>query len=268
MVEVETLTPAKRRLVAYVRVSSQEQVRKGAGLAVQEADCRRWAIGAGYRVVRVHTDEGVSGAGDFAARPGLVAVVDAIRSGQAAGVVVQRLDRIARDLIAQEAFLAEVRKAGGQVFSTSDAEALMLQDDPRDPSRTLVRQFMGALSQYERALTRLRLQAGRDAKAARGGYAGGRPPLGMRAQAGRLVLDAAEQSAIVRAVECRSVGRSWREIAAILQDEGYRTKDGHERWHPETVRRLVRRVDPDDDLQEPGPWNGHDVDPDAIPSGQ
>jgi hypothetical protein len=36
-----------------------------------------------------------------------------------------------------------------------------------------------------------------------GGYVGGRPPIGMKAQAGALVTDAREQSAIFRAVELR-----------------------------------------------------------------
>lgn len=260
------LAPAARRLVAYVRVSSAEQVKKGSGLKVQEAECRRWAVDNGYRVVRVHSDEGASGSGDYAARPGLVAVVEEVRAGRVAGVVVQRIDRIARDLIAQEAFLAEVRRAGGRVFSTSEAESTLLDDDSRDPGRTLVRQFMGALSQYERALTRLRLDGGRRAKKAAGGYAGGRPPMGMRAAGGALVADAREHSAIVRAVELRSVGRSWRQVAAILSDEGYRTKDGLERWHPETVRRMVRRVDPDDALRRP--WGDTEDAGGTVPSGQ
>lgn len=238
------ITPAARRLVVYVRVSTKEQARRGAGLAVQEAECRAWAKDNGYRVVRVHADEGVSGTLDAPLRPGLLAALVDVREHRAAGVLVQRVDRLARDLVAQEAFLAEIRKAGGAVLSTSAAERDLLTEDPGDPTRVLVRQFLGALSQYEAAITRMRLAAGRERKRQAGGYVGGRPSLGLRAEAGRLVADAREQSAVVRMLELRRAGYSLREVAGVLSDEGYLTKDGHEHWHPETVRRTIERVDP------------------------
>ena len=47
---------------------------------------------------------------------------------------------------------------GAEVFSTSDAEQGYLQDDPSDPSRKLIRQVLGAVAEYERAMIRLRLR--------------------------------------------------------------------------------------------------------------
>ena len=270
----QTIPPIAWRLAAYLRVSTREQV-KAHGLTVQEADVRQWAIGDGYRVTKVHQDA-ATGSGDAMARPGLVSALEDVQAGRVGGIVVQRLDRISRDLIAQEAFLAEVKRAGGKVFSASPTERHLLGEDPGDPARTMVRQFMGAIAQYERAITRLRLEAGRQRKAAEGGYAGGRPPIGMRAQAGALVVDSRLQSAIARAVELRSVGHSYRDISAILTDEGYRNQKGDASWHPETVRRMVNRVGGEWD-KEPGPWNGYDLgqgdpewetNPDAIPSPQ
>ena len=60
---------------------------------------------------------------------------------------VYRLDRLARDLIVQETVLAEVKRLGGEVFSTSAAEAGYLSDDPDDPSRKLIRQVLGAVAE-------------------------------------------------------------------------------------------------------------------------
>jgi DNA invertase Pin-like site-specific DNA recombinase len=223
--------------------------------------------------MRVHRDAASAGP-DSAPRPGLVAALEEVKAHRAAGVVVQRLDRIARDLVAQEAFISEVRRAGGRVYSASATETHLLGDDPDDPARSLVRQFMGAVSQYERALMKLRLAAGKQRKKAQGGRTDGRPPIGYRAQAGALVADAREQSAIARAVDLRSVGHSYREISGILGDEGYRTRAGGLDWHPETVRRMVRRASLGDDWARPGPWNGYDLglaepewstNPDAVP---
>ncbi len=58
--------------------------------------------------------------------------------GTVGGIAVYRLDRLARDLVLQEQLLAEVRRMGGQLFTTSAAEAGYLADDPDDPSRRLI----------------------------------------------------------------------------------------------------------------------------------
>jgi DNA invertase Pin-like site-specific DNA recombinase len=62
--------------------------------------------------------------------------------------VVYRLDRLARDLVLQEQLLAEVWRSG-ELFSTAGGEA-NLHGDPEDPSRRLLRQVLGAVSEYER----------------------------------------------------------------------------------------------------------------------
>lgn len=68
------------------------------------------------------------------------------------GIFVYRLARLARDLVLQEQLLAEVSRAGGQVFSTSGAEQHYLVDDSDAPSRRLIRQILGAVSEYERSM--------------------------------------------------------------------------------------------------------------------
>jgi DNA invertase Pin-like site-specific DNA recombinase len=153
-------------------------------------------------------------------------------------LVIYRLDRLARDLVLQEQLLAEVRRLGGVVLSASEAESAFLVDDPDDPSRKLIRQVLGAVSEYERSMIALRLRSGRARKAANGGFAYGAPPFGQRAERGELMRDEREHATIVRARALRSEGRSMRQIADAL------TRDGHEprratRWHPQVVSRLL-----------------------------
>jgi DNA invertase Pin-like site-specific DNA recombinase len=164
-----------------------------------------------------------------------------VRDGRAAGIVVYRLDRLARDLILQETLLAEIAGLGGRVYSTFAGEQEVVEDDPDDPSRRLIRQVLGAVSEYERSLIRLRLRNGRRRKAERGGYAYGSPPLGWRTEARELVPEAAEQAALARIRELRGEGASVRAIAAALTTEGHRPKRGGG-WHPETVRRALARA--------------------------
>src|SRR5512132_162390 len=149
-------------VVVYVRVSTGKQVEEGLGLVDQERACRAWARQHGHQVLAVFRDEGVSGTKELEHRLGLAEALAAVKDGRAGAIVVYRLDRLARDLVLQEQLLAEVWRSG-ELFSTAGGEA-NLHDDPEDPSRRLIRQVLGAVSEYERAMIALRLRRGRAAK--------------------------------------------------------------------------------------------------------
>ena len=86
------------------------------------------------------------------------------------------------------------------------------------------------------------MRDGRRLKAETGGYAGfGSPAYGQRAVKGELVPDADEQAALQRIRELHRQGRSLREIATALTDEGFKPKRA-DRWHPESLRRIVGRL--------------------------
>ena len=175
-------------------------------------------------------------------RPGLADALDMIRSRKAQGIVVPRLDRLARDLIVQETVLAEIRRIGGEVFSTSPAEASYLTDDPDDPSRKMIRQVLGAVAEYERSMVVLRLRNGRRRKAQTGGYASGAPAFGFEARDGDLVELEDEQVTVKRIWDLRASGASLRAICSILESEGHRSKRGSTSWQPMTVKRVLDRL--------------------------
>ena len=229
------------RLLAYLRVSTVGQVEDGLGLDVQEGQVARWAQTAGHEVVGWYRDEGVSGAKEAADRPGLAMALAGVEDG-ADGLVVPKLDRLARVLSVQEAVLAQVWKVGGRVFSADLGE--VLRDDPDDPMRTAMRQMVGVFAQLERAMIAARMGAGRRLKRERGGYAGGSPAFGRRAERHELVADEEERATIVRILELRDDKRSLREIAAALEAEGRPTKRGRQSWHPGTVGRILARLEP------------------------
>lgn len=235
-----TPTPARLKLVAYLRVSTDVQAEHGLGLDVQRQAIRSWAKAAGHRIVAWHADEGVSGSNGLDRRMGLLDALAALKAHQAAGVVVYRLDRLARDLIVQETLLAEVRRLGADVHSTSPAEAAYLVDDPDDPSRRLIRQVLGAVSEYERAMITLRLRAGRRLKAERGGYGGGGVPYGRRAEDRALVADHDEAEAVTMMAQLRAAGASYRTICAALAAAGHQPRRGGS-WQPAVVRRVLLR---------------------------
>src|SRR5680860_976091 len=228
------------KLLAYLRVSTATQAEQGLGLDIQEQAIRSFVRKRGDRLVGICRDEGPSGSNGLDTRDGLGEAFSLLKDGQAHGLVVSRLDRLARDLIIQETLLLELRRLRAEVFTTSAAEQGYLEDDPQDPSRKLIRQVLGAVSEYERSMIALRLRSGRRRKAELGGFAYGAPPYGYRAEDGELVADPAEQAAASRIAELRAAGQSYREIAAALTSEGHTTK-AHKTWWPATVRRISQR---------------------------
>jgi DNA invertase Pin-like site-specific DNA recombinase len=230
------------KIVGYVRVSTATQVEDGFGLDVQKAAVRAWCKANGHKLIAILSDEGISGAKELEDRPGLADAIEALHAKRAQGIVVPRLDRLARDLIVQETVLAEIRRIGGEVFSTSPAEASYLTDDPDDPSRKMIRQVLGAVSEYERSMVVLRLRNGRRRKAQMGGYASGAPAFGYEARDGDLVELEEEQVTVKRICDLRASGASLRAICSILESEGHRSKRGGTGWQPMGVKRVLDRL--------------------------
>jgi len=229
------------RVVGYVRVSTDKQAEQGLGLEVQERAIRGWAKSNKHQVIRIYRDEGASGANGLDRRVELADALEAMGRGEADGLVVARLDRLARDLVLQEQLLAEIRRLGGEPFSTDGGEQGYLKDDPNEPSRKLIRQVLGAVAEYERAMITLRLRAGRRRKHERGGFAYGSPPYGWKARGGELVQDEAELAGLQLARRLRQEGLPLAAIGAELQAQGFPPRRGV-RWHPTSVKRILDRV--------------------------
>lgn len=230
------------KLIAYLRVSTDTQAEEGHGLDVQERMIRAWATRHRHTMVAWECDSGVSGTKPADQRPGLASVLLAVRNGEADGVVVRDLDRLAREVTVQEAVLAELwRRSDVRVFSVTTGE--VLRDDPDDPMRTAMRQMMGVFAGLERRMLVKRLRDGRKAKAARGGHAVGPAPYGWLAEAGELVPIPAEQRALKRMRKLHAQGLTTREIAETLAIEGHPTKRGG-RWTSPVVSRILSRQTP------------------------
>ena len=227
------------RLVAYLRVSTKGQA-DGYGLDVQRSAIRDWAKLGGHKIAAWHTDT-VSGASELAARDGWRSASALVKQGTAEGIVVARLDRLARDLMVQELLLRKLSEFGGVVMSTRANENEMLVGESKDPSRKLVRTILGAISEYDREMITDRLTAARKAKADAGGHAHGALPYGYRSVNGELVEAPEEQAALLRMHTLAATGVSTRAIAWTLTSEGYPTKRGGQ-WSSPTVARILKRA--------------------------
>lgn len=227
-------------LLAYLRVSSAGQV-DAWGLDRQETAIKGFARTGGHRIAGWYRDEGVSGTVDALDRPQLAAAIRDLRSG-ADGILVADLDRFARSLTVQEAALGVIWHAGGKVFTAAAGE--VLADDPDDPSRTLIRQVMGAVIEFEKRQSVKRMRGGMRAKAAAGRKATGSYAFGYRGEGTGRNRDAApdevEQAAVRLIVQMRDAGASYREVCAALISSGHATKRDRA-WLPMTVKRIHDR---------------------------
>jgi DNA invertase Pin-like site-specific DNA recombinase len=84
-----------------------------------------------------------------------------LREQRAQGLIVARLDRMARAVTIQEALLAIVWQLNGPVFAV-DMGGEVPPDDPDDPMRTAMRQMAGVFAELDRRMIVKRLRDGRN----------------------------------------------------------------------------------------------------------
>jgi DNA invertase Pin-like site-specific DNA recombinase len=99
-----------------------------------------------------------------------------------------------------------------------------------------------AAENLEDSLIWERLNQGRKAKAAEGGYAGyGSPAFGLKSVDGELVEVPEEQQVIELIRRHHKSGKSLQQIADWLNQQGYQTKRGQE-WKRISVKRVLDRL--------------------------
>lgn len=209
-------------LIAYLRVSTEEQANSGLGLEAQRAAITAAAAGQGLEIVEWCIDEGRSA--KTLDRPELNRALSAVQSGQAAGLVVSRLDRLSRRLTDLLALVDRAQREGWRLV------ALDLGVDTATAPGRFVASMLGAVAELERNLVSERTKAALAAKKARGDRLG--RPVTLPAETRRLIAD------------LRAEGLTLRAIGAELDRRGVPTARGGA-WAPATVAAVLRSVELD-----------------------
>lgn len=208
------------RALAYLRVSTAEQVDSGAGLDAQRATIATEADRQGW-VVEYVTDAGLSGA--TLNRPALADALSRLDAGDADVLVASKLDRVSRSVHDFSGLLDQAHRSGWR---------LVLLDSGVDTSTAsgeMVANMLASAAQYER---RLISQRTRDALAAKraSGVRLGRPSV--------LSADVVE-----RIVTERAAGRGLRLIAEGLTHDGVATARGGLTWSTSSVQGVLAGQD-------------------------
>jgi DNA invertase Pin-like site-specific DNA recombinase len=200
---------AKIECVSYIRVSGESQADKG-GPDRQRKVIAAWAKRAKATVLREYADLGVSGTVQGDDRPGTLALFTdlAAAGGKPPVVVIERADRLARDLIAGELILQRLRELGVTVIIAETGQPLNGDDTP---TGKLVRQILGAVSEFDKSSIVSKLKQARIAKRATTGRCEGRKPYGYHP---------GEQAGLTMLLECREKGMSPGATAKCLNAAG------------------------------------------------
>src|SRR6516164_9081714 len=157
---------------AYLRVSGRGQI-EGDGFTRQLTAIKKYAAANNIKIVRVFREEGVSGTTDWEDRPSFSEMIGIMMSNGVRTVLVERLDRLARDLMVQESVIADFQRKNLTLVSVSEPDLLI-----EDPSRILMRQVLGAFFQYEKTLLVAKLRGARQRVKAQTGRCEGKKPYG------------------------------------------------------------------------------------------
>ncbi len=225
--------------VLYTRVSTSKQAERGASLEAQLAACNGLATAHGLQVIHVADAGESAGAVD---QPGIATILDLVESGKVDGVLVYKLDRIARHTRGLLDLVDRFKRHG--VKFTSVHERI----DTSGAHGELIMTILAGLAQFERSQLIERIKATNDYRRDQGAWVGGAPPAGLalerRGKLRHLIPHPTHAPAVAMAWPMVEAGRSLAEVAAHLQASGVPTSMGKRRqagsWARNTVERLVK----------------------------
>lgn len=222
------------RAVIYTRISRDAEER-GLGVARQEADCRALCERLGWEIVAVHTDNDIS-ASSGKHRPGYEAVLEAIRSGEAAAVVAYHPDRLYRRMLDLEGFITVVEAAGAKVVTVTAGDF-----DLSTPSGRHVARILGSTAQAEaeRIGERIRRKHLELAENGRDSGGGSRPYGYVRGAGGLEIVE--DEAQVIRGCARRLLaGEGVYTLVRDLNRRAIPTSTGKE-WSTHSLRRALTR---------------------------
>ena len=161
----------KTKAVAYLRVSSKSQ-KEGDGFDRQLAEVEAYAKKHKVEIVQIFKED-VSGTTSETDRPQFQEMVsDLLRNGVRT-VIVERLDRLAREYRIQESLLIYLAAKGISLISAATEEDVTAEISA-DPMKKALIQMQGVFAELEKSLLVKKLRSARERKKEETGKCEGR----------------------------------------------------------------------------------------------
>jgi site-specific DNA recombinase len=223
-----------RIALGYVRVSTDEQAERGLGLEAQRQRIRAYCEMKGLNLTTIFEDPGLSGGKPLGSRSaGGRLLAEARRTHPV--VVVTRLDRLFRSVADAAQTITDFDRYGIELVAIAEGF------DMTNPYGRAMAQMASVFAELERAMIRERTRAAMKVKRGRRERISGHAPFGWDfGPGGMLVENQAEQRIVAWMRLLHAEGKSLREIAALLNDQGVQPKRA-KRWSHSSVLRILAR---------------------------
>jgi len=205
-------------VVAYCRVSTEEQVVSGLGLRAQREAIQRECQGRGLDLISLHEDAGISA--KTLKRPALEAALVELDSGNGSVLMVAKLDRLTRSVHDATGLMAKAEQSGWGLV------ALDAPVDTTTPQGAAMAQVLAVFAELERRLIGERTKAALAVRRAQGVRLG-RPQT--------LTLELRK-----RILSMRQGGMTLASIASELNRDCVPTSQGGAKWWPATIRAIIQ----------------------------
>lgn len=204
------------KAVAYFRTSSAANVGDDKDSELRQRDAvMAYAMKHGIEIVREFYDAAIRGTDSVGERPGFSDMLAYMLGNGARTILVESASRFARDLVVQLTGHDFLKKHGIELIPV-DCPQHFTEDTP---TAEMVRQILGAVSQFEKKSLVDKMKKARDRKRAESGRCEGRKP--------------PPPETVVMARRLRARGLSYRQVGELLARAGYFVME----WNPATGKR-------------------------------
>lgn len=197
------------RWAGYSRVSRVAGRENLISPEIQEKRVRAFADIKGWKVEMFPPELDVSGG--RSTRPVLDEIIERIRDGEFAGVIVAQIDRLSRmEMTTALTVIEKIEAVGGQVVAVAE------NVDPTTPEGRMARNMFLSLAAMERERHAVQIAGAKERAVRLGIWPAPKIPPGYVKGKERKLVPSPDRARLIRAFEARAAGESWKNVGAIL----------------------------------------------------
>ena len=220
-----------KKVIGYVRVSSEIQKRKNNSIPLQKKKIKEYCSLNDFDLIDVYEDDGVSGM-SIDKRNGFKSMVEFMKENKIDGIVVWSLSRLGRKMKDVVEFMDFLKSNNIGFFSIKEN----LSND--DKIGSLIMNILSSINEFEVEVIRERIKDVKRNKK-ENGEVYGRMMYGYDNINGKMIENKEEKRIIRRVKNFRSRGWSWRKISNRLNDEGIKSKED-KIWYDGSLYNMMR----------------------------